>query len=75
MPFLELVRLVLDEFLHRRELAPDDSPSRPVAEYNPDWRAATELSGDRLGWMKIWREFVPLKKLVQHKTYKFEKGH
>ena len=52
-----------------------DYELRTVAEYNPDWRAATELSGDRLGWMKIWREFVPLKKLVQHKTYKFEKGH
>ena len=51
-----------------------DYELRTVAAYNPDWRAATELSGDRLGWMKIWREFAPAQKIVQHKTYKFQKG-
>ena len=45
---------------------------RTVSSYNPEWRAATEQFGDRLGWMLIWREFAPAKRLVQHKTYKFE---
>ena len=48
---------------------------RTVSGYNPDWRAATEQLGDRVGWMLIWREFVPAHVLVQHKTYKFEEGH
>jgi hypothetical protein len=48
---------------------------RTVSSYNPEWKAATEQLGDRAGWTVIWREFAPLKKLVQHKTYKFEEGH
>ena len=45
---------------------------RTVSGYNPEWKAATEQFGDRVGWMLIWREFAPAKRLVQHKTYKFE---
>ena len=45
---------------------------RTVSSYNPEWKAATEQFGDRAGWTVIWREFAPLKKLVQHKTYKFD---
>ena len=48
---------------------------RTVSSYNPEWKAATEQLGDRAGWTVIWREFAPMKKLVQHKTYKFEEGH
>ena len=52
-----------------------DYDLRTVSEFSPDWNAATELAGDRLGWMKIWREFAPAHRIVQHKTYKFqEKG-
>ena len=57
---------------------PKEHPSyylRTVSSYNPEWKAATEQLGDRAGWTVIWREFAPLKKLVQHKTYKFEEGH
>ena len=45
---------------------------RTVSGYNPEWKAATEQFGDRVGWTLIWREFAPAKRLVQHKTYKFE---
>ena len=48
---------------------------RTVSSYNPEWKAATEQYGDRAGWTVIWREFAPARKLVQHKTYKFEEGH
>ncbi len=54
---------------------PDSHPDyflRTVSSYNPEWKAATEQFGDRVGWALIWREFAPAKRLVQHKTYKFE---
>ena len=46
---------------------------RTVSCFSPDWDTASEQAGDRLGWMKIWREFAPARKIVQHKTYKFQK--
>lgn len=46
---------------------------RTVSRFSPDWDTASEQAGDRLGWMKIWREFAPARKIVQHKTYKFQK--
>ena len=46
---------------------------RTVSHYNPDWQVATEQRGDRIGWMKIWREFAPLKILTQNKRYKFDR--
>ncbi len=45
---------------------------RTVSSYNPEWKAATEQLGDRTGWTVIWREFAPMRKIVQHKTYKFD---
>ena len=50
-----------------------DYEVRTVREFSPDWNAASEIDGDRLGWMKIWREFAPARKIVQHKTYKFQR--
>ena len=55
---------------------PKDHPDydlRTVACFNPDWIVASEHVGDRLGWMRIWREFAPARKIVQNKTYKFQK--
>ena len=53
-----------------------DYELRTVAQFSSDWNAASELDGDRLGWMKIWMEFAPARKIVQNKTYKFQKkGH
>lgn len=46
---------------------------RTVSRYNPDWQVTTEQRGDRSGWMKIWREFAPLKVLTQKKKYKFDR--
>lgn len=45
---------------------------RTVSSYNPEWKAATEQFGDRAGWTVIWREFAPARRIVQHKTYKFD---
>ena len=47
---------------------------RTVSRYTPDWLVATQQIGDRLGWTLIWKEFAPIRKIVQHKTYKFDKG-
>jgi hypothetical protein len=46
---------------------------RTVSAYNPGWRVATEQVGDRVGWMTIWKEFVPEKKIAQTKKYKFDR--
>ena len=46
---------------------------RTVARYNPEWQVATQQLGDRVGWMRIWREFVPIRVLKQNKTYKFDR--
>lgn len=58
---------------------PKDHPDydlRTVTAFNPDWLVASEQVGDRLGWMRLWREFAPAQKIVDHKTYKFQgKGH
>jgi len=45
---------------------------RTVSRYNPDVHAATEQFGDRFGWNMIWKEFCPVRKIVQNKTYKFD---
>ena len=49
-----------------------DYDLRTVARFNPDWLVASEHVGDRFGWMRIWREFAPARKIVQKKTYKFQ---
>ncbi len=46
---------------------------RTVSRYNPDWQVVTEQLGDRFGWMRIWREFVPMHVLKQNKKYKFDR--
>ena len=54
---------------------PKDHPDydlRTVAAFNPDWLVASERVGDRLGWMRLWREFAPVRKKVENKTYKFQ---
>ena len=54
---------------------PKDHPDydlRTVAAFNPDWLVASEQVGDRLGWMRLWREFAPVRKKVENKTYKFQ---
>ena len=55
---------------------PDEHPDydlRTVSCFSPDWMAASELGGDRLGWLRIWREFSPARVIAQRKTYKFQK--
>ena len=49
-----------------------DYDLRTVARFNPDWMVASEHVGDRFSWMRIWREFSPVRKMVQKKTYKFQ---
>ena len=54
---------------------PADHPDyylRTVARYNPEWQVATQQLGDRVGWMLVWDEFVPIEKPHQDKKYKFE---
>jgi hypothetical protein len=45
---------------------------RSVSTFNPEWQVATEQVGDRYGWMRLWREFMPEKIIVQHKKFKFQ---